>query len=362
MGDNLQLVAILGDVHFGKRADSSFFMDYDERFYSEVFFPHLVKNNIKTIIQLGDFFDRRKYVNFLTLKRTYDMFVDKLVEYGIKMYIFAGNHDTFYKNTNSINSLDLLLSHCPYIEIIKEAANVKIMGTKICMVPWLALDNYEAALDVINKTDAKICMGHFEIAGFSMYKDMHAEEGLDREMFSKFDLTLSGHYHHRSQQGSITYVGTPMQITWQDFEDDKGFHTLDLETNDLVFIKNPFEMFHHVYYDDKTQSIAEINAVAMEAYKDVYVKVIVINKSNPYLFDKFLKRLYEANPVDVMIVENFIEIPDMEEESSSLEEAEDTMTIINKYIDVTTDENIDVNRLKTVMRDLYNDAVNGENP
>ena len=69
-------ICILGDTHFGMRNDSLVFLDYCEKFYDEVFFPYLEKNNIKKILQLGDFWDRRKYINFNTLKRTIEMFLN----------------------------------------------------------------------------------------------------------------------------------------------------------------------------------------------------------------------------------------------------------------------------------------------
>lgn len=60
-------IALLGDTHFGMRNDSLDFHHLYEKFYTNVFFPKLKENGIKTIVQVGDLFDRRKYINFNTL-------------------------------------------------------------------------------------------------------------------------------------------------------------------------------------------------------------------------------------------------------------------------------------------------------
>lgn len=348
-------IAVLGDTHFGVRNDSVVFMDYSEKFYSEIFFPYLIKHNIKEIIQTGDFFDRRKYINFLTLQRTYQMFIDRLAELNIKLHMFLGNHDVFYKNTNELNSPGLLLSHIPEVDVY--AYPTELFG-KIAMVPWITEDNFVSCHGFMSQTKMKICIGHFDIVGFSMYKGMPSIEGLNAADFKKFDLVISGHYHHKSQQGNIVYVGTPFQHTWQDYDDPRGFHILNLDDNSLEFIQNPFEIFHHVRYDDKINSMAEINSMDLSKYTDTYVKVIIVNKTNPPLFERFMSNLDKVNPADVTIVEDFTNLDDDSIAEDALDQAEDTLTIINKYIDTSPNGSVDPSKLKTVIRDLYNRALN----
>ena len=99
-------IALITDQHFGARNDSQIFLDYYEEFYSNVFFPKLEEEGIQTLFMLGDTFDRRKYLNFYTLKRAKEMFFDPLAYMGIDVHILAGNHDTYFKNTNDVNSVD----------------------------------------------------------------------------------------------------------------------------------------------------------------------------------------------------------------------------------------------------------------
>ncbi|NCA22519.1 MAG: hypothetical protein EBS86_15460 [Crocinitomicaceae bacterium] len=98
-------VAIITDQHFGARNDSTLFLDFYEKFYRDTFFPTLIKEKIDTVLILGDTFDRRKYINFFSLKRAKQMFFDPLFQMGIQVHMLAGNHDTYFKNTNDVNSV-----------------------------------------------------------------------------------------------------------------------------------------------------------------------------------------------------------------------------------------------------------------
>ena len=352
-------VAIITDQHFGARNDSTHFLDYYESFYKNIFFPSLDNNSISTVLILGDTFDRRKYINFYTLKRTKEMFFDKLYKKGIKIYMLAGNHDTYFKNTNDVNSVDLLLQEYDNINVISEPTTIEINDTKICMVPWICPENYENSMEVIKNTEATICCGHFEIAGFAMYRGHPSEEGLSRELFRKFEYTFSGHYHHKSNADGIYYLGNPYELTWQDYNDTRGFHLFDLFNRELTFVKNTNVMFHKIMYDDKEETITEINDKDLTKYTNTYVKVVVINKTNPYLFDRFMENLYKVNPIDITIAEDFTDLTEGVEDDM-IDQAEDTLTILNKYVDNIKEEHIDNDKLKTVLKELYVEALNSE--
>jgi len=358
-------IAIITDQHFGARNDSPHFLDYYEAFYSEIFFPTLDNNNINTLLVLGDTFDRRKYVNFYTLKRTKEMFFDELAKRNIRVHMLAGNHDTYFKNTNDVNSVDLLLREYDNIEVIDRPQTIQIYDLpnnkrfEISMIPWICPENYEESLEEIEKSPADICMGHFEIAGFAMHRGMPSHEGLNRELFRRFDCVFSGHYHHRSASDNITYLGNPYELTWQDYNDTRGFHLFDLDTYHLEFVPNTNVMFHRIVYDDKEESITEINNKDLSKFAGTYVKVVVLNKTNPYLFDKFMNNLYQVNPIDITIAEDFTDLTEGIEDDM-INEAEDTITIINKFVDGIQEEHIDNDRLKTVLKELYVEALNQE--
>jgi DNA repair exonuclease SbcCD nuclease subunit len=347
-------VAIITDQHFGARNDSIAFLDFFQKFYDDTFFPSLDAAGINTVLILGDTFDRRKYVNFYALDRAKKMFFDKLEERGIRVHMLAGNHDTYYKNTNDVNSPDLLLREYNNIDVIDSPETIVIDGTSICMMPWICPENYQESIDEMKNTKAEICMGHFEIAGFAMHRGMESHDGLSKEIFDKFDMVFSGHYHHRSDDGHIYYLGNPYELTWQDFKDTRGFHLFDLERRELEFIPNPNTMFERVEYDDKDCDPIDLDLIDLTGK---YVKLVVVNKTDYYKFDKFIQKLYNKGCYEIKIIEDFSEF----EEGQIDEEInlEDTVSVLSNYVD-SIETDVDKEQIKTFMRTLYTEAVNQE--
>lgn len=347
-------IAIITDQHFGARSDSVAFLDFFEKFYSNTFFPTLLENKIDTLLVLGDTFDRRKYMNFYALKRSKDMFFDKLKEHNINVYMLAGNHDCFYKNTNEVNSPDLLLREYSNISVIDHPATIYVDKTPICMMPWICPENYQDSIDTLKDTQAEICMGHFEIAGFAMYRGVESHDGLDKTIFDKFDLVFSGHYHHRSDDRHIYYLGNPYELTWQDYNDPRGFHLFDLSTRELEFIGNPYRMFERLVYDDKEREPVNLDTLDL---KDKFVKLIVANKTDYYKFDLFIQKLYNIDCHEIKIVEDMSEFEDGEiGEEINLE---DTLSVLSHHID-SVETDLDKENIKTFMKTLYTEAINHE--
>lgn len=347
-------IAIITDQHFGARNDSIAFLDFFEKFYETIFFPTLDANNINTVLVLGDTFDRRKYVNFYALDRAKKMFFDKLEERGIRVHMLAGNHDTYYKNTNDVNSPDLLLTEYNNINVISKPETIVVDSIPICMMPWICPDNYQESLDHMTNTKADICMGHFEIAGFAMYRGMESHEGISKETFDKFDMVFSGHYHHKSDDGHIYYLGNPYELTWQDYNDTRGFHLFSLDTRELEFIPNSYSMFARIEYDDKEVEPIDLDLIDL-AQK--YVKLVVVNKTDFYKFDKFIQKLYNKGCHEIKVIEDMSEFQEGEVgEEISLE---DTVSVLTHYID-SIETDVDKEQVKTFMRTLYTEAVNIE--
>jgi DNA repair exonuclease SbcCD nuclease subunit len=350
-------IAILGDTHFGARGDNPHFHKHFKKFYDEVFFPYLRKNNIEYVIQLGDVFDRRKFVNYQTLKSAQEYFFEPLNK-EFKSWLLVGNHDTYYKNTNEVNSLSLLLNQYKNIHQVHDACEAGFDGVSILMVPWISQDNYTDILKDMEISKSQICMGHFEISGFEMHRGAICDTGLDRSTFGKFDMVISGHFHTRSKNKNIIYTGTPYQMTWADYDDIKGFHILDTTTRELKFIENPYVMFNKVFYDDLNKNMSEVLVDNFDQYKDTTVKVVIKNKTNPYWFDMFIEKLEKSGPVDLQVVEDHLNL-NLEDDSDIVNEAEDTLTILNKFVD-QLELNVDKQKLENLLRNLYNEALSME--
>lgn len=351
-------IAIITDTHYGVRNDNSVFANFQNKFFYDTFLPYLKEHDIKQVLHLGDLMDRRKYVNYITLKNVKEHFLNPLFLEDINVTVIAGNHDTYYKNTNEVNSLRQLFEGIsPNLKIIWDKPQViEIDKCKILMCPWICDDNHDISMKMIDETDARVLMGHFEIQGFEMHRGSVCDHGQTTDMFSKFDIVCSGHFHHKSTHKNIAYLGSPYEMTWNDYGDQRGFHIFDTESRDITFIRNPYSLFHKIEYSDGDMTIEDISALDTSGLTGAYLKVIVKEKSNPYLFDLFIDKLQQSGATDIKVVDDHLNL-DLADDDSMVDEAQDTLTIMNKYIE-TIEFRGDRKRVEHFLRELYQEAVN----
>ena len=346
-------IAIITDTHFGARNDNNNFNEYFYKFYEEQFFPYLKEHNIKDCIHLGDIMDRRKFVSYRIAKDFRERFILPFSKLEVNLHVLVGNHDTYFKNTNEVNSVEELIGNrYNNIKIYPEAAEVTFDNLNVLFLPWINATNHASTMSAIEKSKSEMCMGHLEIAGFEMMKGIKNEHGINKSVFTKFDTVFSGHFHHKSDDGHIYYLGSPYEFYWNDCEDRKGFHILDTESRSLDRIINPRTIHKKIYYDDTQNDYRTHN---LEQYKDNYVKVIVVNKKDLYQFDQFTERLLKADSHEVKIIEDFSDLDANTVSDDIVENTQDTMTLLSKYID-ELDVTLDKGRLKNLQRQLYTEA------
>ena len=347
-------IAIITDTHFGARNDNMNFNEYFYQFYEGQFFPFLQQHNIKTVIHLGDVLDRRKFVSYRIAKDFRERFILPFNHLQIQLHMLVGNHDIFFKNTNDVNSLqELLGNRFNNIHLYAEAQEVTFDGLPILFMPWINNQNYIYSMGMIDETKADICMGHLDINGFAMNKgQILAENGYDKSTFRRFDTVMSGHFHHKSDDGQIFYLGTPYEIYWNDYNDPKGFHVFDTETRELTRIENKLTIFDKIWYDDTENNYENVD---VRKYNKKYVKLIVVNKKDLYQFDRFVDNLLRADTHEVKIIEDFSDLDASTVSDDIVENSEDTMTLLNKYVD-ELQVNLNKPRLKNTMKSLYTEA------
>lgn len=350
-------IALVTDTHWGVRNDNLSFLDYFDRFYQNVFFPELDKRGIGTVLHLGDIVDRRKYISYVTLRRLKEGFIEPCLERGIDLHVIVGNHDVPYKNTNEINAMQELFDKAS-INYYSHPTQVEFDGVPHAIVPWINNSNYADTMEFMRLTDAQVVFGHFEIAGCLMDRGNMNDHGMKISDFKQFDRVFSGHFHHKSTTQNIDYLGCPYELTWSDYQDPKGFHIYDTETRELEFIQNPYTMFNKVFYNDEGKAMDELLSQDFAGYEGTYVKVVRHSAGNPYWFDKYMDKLVKANPLNIQVVEDHLNL-DLEEDDEIVNEAEDTLTILSKYIE-TMPETVPKKRLDSLMRSLYNEALHFE--
>ena len=299
------------------------------------------------LFEMDDFFQEKviEIVQATTLEWTKRVVLDPLQKYDV--HISIGNHDCYYKNTNDVNSPDLLLKNYSNIKIYNRAEEVTLDNLKILLLPWINSENYEETKNLIDSTNAKVVMGHLELNGFQATRGHVMENGTDIRMFDKFEKVYSGHFHTRSNDGKIYYLGNPYEMYWNDVNDPRGFHIFDTDTLEHTPINNPYKLFYNIYYDDTNYKLFNTTQ-----YLNKIVKVIVRKKSNSKDFEKFIDKLYSSGVQDLKIIENFAIA---ENQTFDIDEDENTLSILNRYIDESEIE-FDKTIIKDIFQDIYRQA------
>jgi len=341
-------IAIITDQHFGARKNSKLFHDYFLKFYEDIFFPTLIKEGITTIVDMGDTFDSRKGVDFVSLEWAKNHYYDRLAELGITVHTIIGNHTAYYKNTNDLTGVGLFLREYDNVKIYPETEEVRLDKTKFLFVPWINSENQDKTFELIDETDSPCVMGHLELNGFMATRGHYMEHGMDANVFDKFDRVFTGHYHMRSNQGNVYYLGNPYEMYWNDVNDrERGFHLFDTDTLEHTPVNNPYQLFHNLYYEDTPHQMLDITK-----YDQKILKVIVRKKSDPKQFEKYIDKLYSSNLAELKIVENF---DFTEGEEFEADESEDTISLLNRYIQ-ESEVDLDKSVITEILQDVYREA------
>jgi hypothetical protein len=312
-----------------------------------VFFPTLEQYGITTVVDMGDTFDSRKGIDFSALSWAKNNYYDRLQEMGVKVHTIVGNHTAYYKNTNEVNAVDLLLREYDNVTVYSQPTEVKLDKLNVLFIPWINQENEEQTLKLIQKTTCSCAMGHLELQGFRVNRQIVMEHGLESKLFGKFSRVYSGHYHTRSDNGTVFYLGNPYEIYWTDVGDTRGFTIFDTETLEHTPVDNPYKMFHNIYYEDTNYQTFDARE-----YENKIVKVVVRKKTDTKKFEKFIDKLYSSNIAELKIVENF-EVQGSEDFEAF--ESEDTLSILNRYIE-ESEVSLDKSLIQKLLQEVYQEA------
>ena len=343
-------VAIITDQHFGARKNSKLFHDYFLKFYNDVFFPVLYSEGITTVVDMGDTFDSRKGIDFSALSWAKNNYYDKLKDLGCTVHTIVGNHTAYYKNTNEVNAVDLLLREYDNVHVYSEPKEIKLDNLNVLMVPWINQENEEHTIKCLKKSKSSVVMGHLELNGFVITQQVVMDHGFDAKHFKKFNKVYSGHFHKRSNQGQVYYLGNPYELYWNDVEETRGFHIFDTETLEHTPVNNPYRIFYKIYYEDTPHQTFDARE-----YENKIVKVIVRKKSDLSEFERFIDKLYAANIAELKIVENFEFGGWYDDKKSEVYESEDTMSILDRYID-EADISLNKSKVQSIIKEIYQEA------
>jgi len=215
-------ILLVTDTHLGFNKSSDMYHDIVLQLFKDIY-KTCLERNIIHIIHLGDFFHDRKVLNTKTQAVAHE--IARLFEEDFKFWLILGNHDCYYKDRLHPNVAELLKKYHTF-RIIDEPTPV--LNKEIVLAPWGVIPSgYQG----------EYCMGHFEFTGFKMNNTYVCERGTALQEIAPngFKHIYSGHFHTPSNNGNVTYLGSPYQMTFADINSDRGYHIW--EDGELEFIK-----------------------------------------------------------------------------------------------------------------------------
>jgi DNA repair exonuclease SbcCD nuclease subunit len=230
-------IGIFSDIHIGLGQNSSMWHEIVLDFAKWISDKYN-SLGISDIIIPGDIFHNRSEIGVNTISVANEFF-EILKDFNI--YISTGNHDSFYKENSTVNSISILKGWKNITIIDKGPLIIKSSNKTLSLIPW------GTAIEDIPKTD--ICFGHFEIQSFYMNGTKVCDHGFESSnILNKAPLVFSGHFHKKDDRkyskGRIVYVGSPFEHNFGDSGDERGAYTFNIETEELIFIKNDISPKH----------------------------------------------------------------------------------------------------------------------
>lgn len=347
-------VWVLGDIHFGVRANSVEWLEIQKDFFEKVFIP-TIKKHAKpgdVIVQVGDTFDNRQSINIKVLNYAVKLF-ERLGEI-LPVHIIVGNHDIWAKKSNEVTSIDTL-KWIPNVQIYTDCQTYNWCGRKVLLMPWRRDSEHETET-LAEYPDANVIFCHSEVSGVKLNSKVKNEHGTSPNAYKRYDRVYSGHIHYRQEQGSLLLVGTPYELTRSDSGNVKGFYLSDLSDMSEVFYEN------HVSPRFLKYNITQIYEMTLGHFKshiennfvDLYVpSKIATTNALSHLVNRIQKISRKLEPTiyneDDYIDKDIYDIDEIEEMYKNY----NIMNLCNSYVDSMPHDDELKQKLKIKLKELY---------
>lgn len=280
-------IGCFSDIHLGLGQDSKQwhkvaldFAKWASEFYKS--------KNIDEIIIPGDVFHNRSEISVETIdvaKKFFDYFKD------FNIFISTGNHDCYYKENSSVNSISILDGWNNIKVIDKEPAIIDtIYSKKISLIPW--------GTPINEMPESDIMFAHLEISTFYMNGYKMCEHGIEsKNLFNKTKFVISGHFHKHDyreyDKGKIMYLGSPYQHNFGDCGDDRGIFILDLQNDKHEFIKNEISPKH--------LKIKETDELDLSKIQNNIISLILSDKDDQKTILELSTKISAMSPLSIRL-------------------------------------------------------------
>ena len=336
-------IAFFTDLHLGVHQNSEKWLNIAQ-VWAKWCKEELESQNIDEIIFGGDFFHYRDEINVKCL-HTANLILDRFK--GFKITMITGNHDSYYKDNSTVNSLSIL-NYKNNIKIIDAPELIKMKGKNLMMCPW--------GTEIKDIQPADIIFGHFEIQNFKYNNFKVCESGFNsRDLLNKTNLIFSGHFHKREERkyddGTIIYAGNTFEMDFGDMNDKKGFYVIDLDNLDYQFVHNYISPEHVKIKTSQITSLPQYK----EKLDNIILKLYVDNDISIKDLDNIISKVNTYNPVDLTVDYLYKFNPEDNVFTNELSDL-NTRECIIEYIENTIDDEYKVDVTKKTI-DIYKQFV-----
>lgn len=175
------------------------------------------RNKVKTIFSLGDLFHKVGTVSVELLARIYSAFRD-LERKGFELYFLVGNHD--------------LSGEYTVLEPFEELGHVIKKPTQL-VFDQKTFFIYPFTKGTYMWEEADVFLGHLALAEGSLdATDVKLKEEVSvKELKGLYKIGLLGHYHDHQTIGKFWYIGSALQLSFAEADQEK--YCVILNTTDL---------------------------------------------------------------------------------------------------------------------------------
>lgn len=266
-------ILITGDLHIPFHLKNDLFFDIAENYLSHIY------NNEEYdyFIDNGDTADKADKVISYHFKHFYQLY-QNLNKKG-NVIKLLGNHDIINNSNDSV-----FKTWDKAINVVNHYDKIEFNNTIIHLLSYTK-DIQDILNIVIDENKYNLLITHLDINNFYLNEKMKSNDGFDKQVFDKFDLVISGHYHYQQKQNNILYIGSPYQHNFGEIDKQCYYCIFDTEKQDYSLIEyKDFPHFKDIYIDDVLNKNNNFNNNFIRLKIDKKIDNLISIKH--YLYDK----------------------------------------------------------------------------
>ena len=242
---------IFTDTHFGWKNNSMTWLNSQMRFIYEQFIPTIVelkRQDKVRVIHCGDVFDSRSTISTYVASKVVQAFKDIRTACD-EFVIVCGNHDFYSPNSDTVNTVELFMSHMDIKIVDKEIYTTD----RHAFVPWYVWENGEFEL-----TDVDYVFCHADIVG-----GVIPPACIGKSVFS-------GHIHipHYKETRGLYNLGSCYSLNFADSNSVRGFYII--KSGQVSFETNKVSINFHRLYNEEVLTTDISNYRVMD-YVELYI-------------------------------------------------------------------------------------------